>query len=287
MSFFGPSGPDPNLVAAARSFGDMVNAMHNQNQTDFSEFQNALTTLNSMWTPVIQSGVIPYGYSPGLDQLLQANVMQTGSQATSNAINAATLAFRQASGGAAVGPSGAQEAITAQIQATGQQQIARGLQAEKIAGYQQGMTNLEGASAAEEDIARQTGAAAASSASEEQAAAGGQAQAGEAIFNEEQASSGLSKLGQVANVAGKVIGDVTGIGNIAGMFRNVMSGAATPAQLSAQNLQFASNVGALTTQPTIGPQTVTAPPDLTAAGYGTAPTAGVAGGGGGASLFQP
>lgn len=182
----------------------------------FGNQEAAYNAVNSMWAPVIKSGAIPYGYSPQLDQLLQANIMSTGSQAEANAMNEAALQAKQASGGADVLPSGAQEAINAQIAATGQQKIASGLQQEKISGYQQGVSNLEAATQAT------LGAAGLESptglASGAVGAGGLQLQAGEAQFAENQATSGWADLGHVAGAIGDIGQGMSGIGDFASIF---------------------------------------------------------------------
>jgi hypothetical protein len=129
------------------------NNLQQQQQLEFGSSQAALNAVNSAWAPILAGGAIPYGYSPGLDKMLQANVISTGTQATANATNAAALQQKQATGGANVLPTGASEAVNAEIQALGQQKIASGLQEEKIAGYDQGVKNLEAATGAELGVA--------------------------------------------------------------------------------------------------------------------------------------
>lgn len=87
---------------------------------------------------------------------MQANVIQTAGQATTNATNAEALRQKQESGGANVLPTGANEALNAEILAKGQQSEATGLQQEKVAGYEQGVKNLEGGTQAELGIADAT-----------------------------------------------------------------------------------------------------------------------------------
>ena len=118
-------------------------------------------------------------------------------------------------------PTGASDAVRAQILATGQQSIASGLQKEKIAGYQQGLANLEGGTKAELGIASATDPGRAAEAA---TGAGGLAeQAGSEVFKENLATGpmatfkgvagGLADLGKAAsgfagafNKGGKITG---------------------------------------------------------------------------------
>jgi hypothetical protein len=186
---------------------DFFNELQSQQQTFWGENQQALTALSKAWAPVLSSGIVPYGYSPGLDSLLQSNVIQTAGQATTNAENAAALQQKQATGGADVAPTGANEAINAEILAKGQQSEASGLQQEKIAGYQQGLANLEGATNAEQGIIEATNP---EKAAEAATGTGNLAEtAGNAEFEENQqtgplatfqgVSSGLANLGKAAS----------------------------------------------------------------------------------------
>ena len=155
---------NPVVKSIANEGLDFFNTLQGQQQTMFGENQTALQALSKAWGPVLSSGAVPYGYSAGLDSMLQANVMQTSATATSNAENAEALQQKQASGGANVAPTGSNEAINAEILAKGQQSAASGLQQEKIAGYQQGVANLEGATSAEEGIMKDTDSTAAADA---------------------------------------------------------------------------------------------------------------------------
>jgi hypothetical protein len=91
--------------------------------------------------------------------------------------------------------------VNAQITATGQQHIAEGLQKEKIAGYSQGLANLEGGTKAELGIADATDPSKAAGAA---AGMGGLAeQSGAEMFKENQASSMFSKvMGGLSTVGG-------------------------------------------------------------------------------------
>lgn len=183
------------------------NDLQNQQQTLWGQNQTALNTISKMWAPVAATGVIPYGYSAGLDSMLQANVLQTAGTATANATNAAALQQKQATGGANVSPTGSNEAINAEILARGQQASATGLQNEKIAGYKQGVENLEAATQGENAILEDTNP---EKAAEAVTQAGNMAEtAGNAEFEENQQtgpmatfqgiSSGLANLGKAAS----------------------------------------------------------------------------------------
>jgi hypothetical protein len=79
-----------------------------------------------------------YGFSTAEDQELQSQILTQGSQATTNAINAAQLREQQATGGATAAPTGGQQALQDQMQVTGQQATAENLLNEKIEGYNRG-----------------------------------------------------------------------------------------------------------------------------------------------------
>lgn len=188
---------------------EFFNQLQSQQQTMFGENQTALDTLSKAWAPVLATGTVPYGYSAGLDSMLQANVIQTSATATANAENAEALQQKQQSGGANVGPTGSNEAINAEILARGQQAEGTGLQEEKIAGYKQGLANLEGGTQAENDIIEGTNP---EKAAEAATGAGSLAEtAGAEEFKENQetgplaiASSITGDFGNVASGVGKL-----------------------------------------------------------------------------------
>jgi hypothetical protein len=207
---------NPYVDASAQQAQQFYNTLQQQQQLAFSQDQNALNAVSSMWAPVLQSGVIPYGYSPGLDNLLKANVIQTGTTATANATNAAALQQKQESGGANVLPTGANAQINAEIQAQGQQKIAQGLQQEKISGYQQGIENLEGATNAELGIAKfedPTGEASAALGANK-----AEEEAGAEMWKENQSGGFGAILGDVTGAIGAGVGAATGIGDVGAMF---------------------------------------------------------------------
>lgn len=138
----------------------MASAATNQDVNDFLTFtstlmgeqnaawgtnQAASQMLMAAWSPVLQSGQIPYGYSPALDTALRTGIVNQGTQATANAVNAQLLREQQESGGAQVLPTGANEQVEAVTEAVGQQKTAEALTQEREAGFNQGITNLEGA----------------------------------------------------------------------------------------------------------------------------------------------
>lgn len=193
---------NPVVMQIANEGLDFFNRLRAQQQTTWGNNQAALQTLSKAWAPVLASGAIPYGYSPELDSLLQANVLQTAGTASANAVNAAALQAKQATGGANVAPTGSQEAINAMILAKGQQAAATGLQQEKIAGYEQGIKNLEGGTEAEKAILDATNPERAAAAATSQ---GGLAeQAGAEQFKENQESSLFSKVGAGIGMAGAI-----------------------------------------------------------------------------------
>jgi hypothetical protein len=214
-----PTAPNANQ-ALARTNQAQLNFM-NATQQYWSQqvtTQEAAQAQVNQAASAFMSGNIPFGYSPALDQLLQANVMQTGSQGISNAINALQLQLKQQSGGASTAPSGASAALEAQVEATGQQGIAQGLQAEKIAGYQQGAANLKAGMEGELGVAESANPNAAANASTgvSQAAAS----SAEQMFQEQQATGPLAVAGKIIGDVSEGIGDVVGIGDIGSMFQN-------------------------------------------------------------------
>ena len=184
-----------SVIQASQSGLNFMNALQQQQSVAHAGNQAALDALSSAWAPVLSTGAVPYGYSAGLDSLLQTNIRNTGAEATANAENASALQQKQQSGGADVLPTGAQDAVNAEIEATGQQKTAAGLQAEKTAGYQQGVTNLQGATGAELGIAsgeNETGLASGAT------GAGGLGLSGaEAQWQENQGSSPAAILGDI------------------------------------------------------------------------------------------
>lgn len=219
---------NPGVIATEQSALNFMNELQGQQTQAFSENQTALTALSNAWKPVLESGAVPYGYSQGLDSLLKSNIINQGATATSNAENASLLRQRQESGGAGMAPQGSQEAINALIEAKGQQSTAQNLANEKIAGYQQGETNLEGATKAELGIAGNAN---------EVGLAGATTTAGDLGLKSAQEQWKENQGGNIGNILGK-IGDtavgvakgVTGVANVGSMFQNMAKSApgATP-----------------------------------------------------------
>jgi hypothetical protein len=209
---------NPGVIQAENSALNFMSELNGQQMQAFAGNQAALSSLSSAWAPVLATGQVPYGYSPGLDSMLKSNIINQGAQATTNAQNAAELQQRQASGGApGAAPQGAQEAINAEIQAKGQQATAQNLTNEQIAGYQQGEKNLQGATQAELGIAsgeNETGLAGATT-----GAGGLGLNAAQAQWQENQTTSPMNILGDVTKGITDIAGGVTGIGNIGAMFK--------------------------------------------------------------------
>jgi hypothetical protein len=184
-----------SVIQASQSGLNFMNTLQQQQGVAFAGNQAALSSLSSAWAPVLATGAVPYGYSAGLDSLLQSQIRDNGATATANAENASALQQKQQSGGAAVLPQGSQEAVNAEIEAKGQQATATNLAGEKEAGYKQGLSNLEGATQAESAIAsgeNETGLASGA------IGAGGLGLAGaEAQWQENQGSSPAAILGDI------------------------------------------------------------------------------------------
>jgi hypothetical protein len=184
-----------NVITAANSGLNFMNTLQAQQGTAFAGNQAALTSLSNAWAPVLSTGAVPYGYSAGLDSLLQTNIRNNGAQATANAENASALQQKQAGGGANVLPTGSQQAVNAEIEAKGQQSTATNLAQEKEAGYQQGITNLQGGTAAELGIAsgeNETGLASGATGAGSLGLTGAEAQ-----WQENQGSSPAAILGDI------------------------------------------------------------------------------------------
>jgi hypothetical protein len=131
------------------------------------------------------------------------------------------LREQQMGGGAEALPSGAGEQLRAQIEATGQQGIAKGLQSEKIAGYDQGLKTLEGGTQAELGIANAWNPAARAEAT---TGAGNLAlNAGTENWKEKQSGGILANIDAVAKTAEDVMGAVTGAGSMGAMFKGTSS----------------------------------------------------------------
>jgi hypothetical protein len=229
MGFFHGGKSDPTVDAMAKGGLQFFDTLAAQQQQTFRGAQSALDVISKAWGPILAGGAVPFGFSPGLDSLLKANIIQTGTEGISNAVAAMQLREQQQSGGAPTMPTGASEQLMAQIEATGQQGIARGLQQEKLAGYEQGMKTLTGATEAELGIAR---AEDATGMAREATGAGSLAlEAGKERWAEKQSGGILSNITSIAKGIGDVTGAITGIGNVGSMFQNVM--ARTPSTSSA------------------------------------------------------
>lgn len=207
---------NPVVSATAGSGLDFYGTLQGQQQQAFQGQQAALSAVNSMWAPIMSTGAIPYGYSAALDSLLRSNDINEAAAGTTNAMNAENLRLQQESGGANVLPSGATAQIQADIGATGAQSEAQTLANEKIAGYQQGLQNVEGATSAELGVASGENAAGTANAATN---AGNLAlNAGNTQWQENQATSPLNVAKSVLGDIGTAAGDITGIGNVASMF---------------------------------------------------------------------
>lgn len=218
----GPQGANAaqNVNQVGQEATNWMGGLMQKFQQTYGEQQDVVNQMMPTLGNIL-AGNLNYGYSPQLDSLLQANVLQTGATATANALNAARLSAQQESGGAATGPQGADLAREALVQAVGQQKTAEGLQAEKRAGYGAGLTEAEAGLQAGNELARTLDPTALAG----QATEAGKLKlsAGEEQFKEQQATSPLAIAGQVIGDIGKVEGDITGMGDIGSMFQNVMN----------------------------------------------------------------
>jgi len=204
---------NPTVVQVSKQapqFWDMLQA---QQQLAFQGNQAALQAVSKAWAPVLQTGAVPYGFSAGLDALLKSNIIDTGAANTANAMNAQDLRLKQESGGANVLPTGTQEALKAQTAELGGQATAKNLAAEKIAGYDQGLKNLEGGTQAELGVAsgeNETGLAGATNEAGNLALSAGAEEKKENMASGPLAIAG-SIIGDISSLAGAATG-LAGIG---------------------------------------------------------------------------
>jgi len=182
------------------SAATFMDTLQGQQNTAFAGNQAALDAVSGAWGPVLAGGAIPEGYSPGLDKLLQSQIVSNSAAGTANAQDAAALQEKQAGGGNNVLPSGSDAAVSAEINAKGAASENSELQAEKTADFEQGTKNLEAGSQAELGVAsgeNETGLASAST---------GAGQLGEsaatAQWQEDQTSSPAAILGDIGSAAG-------------------------------------------------------------------------------------
>lgn len=139
-------GPSAQAKANEASQTQFYNTMTSEQATAFSEQQDLLSNIKTVAMPIFQAGPNQYGFTPEEDALLRGEISTQASTAETNAVNAARLREQQLGGGAAL-PSGTQDAIEAQVQATGEQQKAQALSQERLAGYQAGQQRYEQAAA--------------------------------------------------------------------------------------------------------------------------------------------
>jgi len=143
-------GASENLTAE-RGF---MNELTNQNETMFANAKQYGNLVESAWAPVLSQGAYQYGFSSAEDQNLINGIVNQGAQATAQSINAAELREQQQTGGAGGAPTGAAEALEAQVRATGAQATAARLGQEKELGYEVGRENFKEATSAVGDIAK-------------------------------------------------------------------------------------------------------------------------------------
>jgi hypothetical protein len=186
-----------NIKNSAATFMDTLQGQQN---TAFAGNQAALNAVSGAWGSIAAGGAIPEGYSPGLDKMLQSQIVSNSAAGTANAQDAAALQEKQAGGGNNVLPSGADAATSAEINAKGAASENTNLQAEKTADYEQGTKNLEGMTQAELGVAsgeNETGLASASTGSGELGESAATAQ-----WQEDQTSSPAAILGDIGSAAG-------------------------------------------------------------------------------------
>lgn len=204
----GPSQASINNEKAQTAFYNQVTA---QQSAAFAEQQGILSDIQSVVEPIVNAGPNAYGFTPQEDALLKSQIETQGAQSIANAQNAAELGEKQAAGGAAILPTGAQEQINANLGLVGEQNIANQLTQEQLAGWQAGEQRYQSA------LNALTGNASLISPTSYTQAATGAGQSATGAIN--LADSEKSNL--LSSILGGVIGSGTsfltaGLGNIAG-----------------------------------------------------------------------
>jgi hypothetical protein len=151
VDFLGGASSGDN--ADAKSEREFMQTLQGEQQTQFANEQEAQQQVERAWAPIVAGGAYQYGFSTAEDARLQEDIITRGAEATTNTENAALLREQQESGGANAGPSGATEALNAQIAATGAQSTATALGQEKELGYETGRQNFETAVGGETQVA--------------------------------------------------------------------------------------------------------------------------------------
>lgn len=201
-AIFGGGGASSQDKAIAKDQYQFMQELQNEQGTQFANNQEALTTIKNAWEPIAKGGAYQYGFSTAEDQALQSQIENAGATATENSVAAQQLREQQQSEGAAVMPSGAQEAIEAQQREVGAQKTATNLGQEKELGYQVGRENFAQATSAEEAIANLSNPA---------AYAGAATSAGEAALGSQKNVDTANANSLTSKVLGGIIG---GAGNL-------------------------------------------------------------------------
>lgn len=148
--FGGASSGDYALAKEEKQF---METLQNEQDTQFTNEQEAQNEIQNAWSPIIKGGAYQYGFSTAEDQNLISQIESGGATATENAVSAQQLREQQMSGGADVLPSGTQSAIEATQRELGAQATATNLLKEKELGYQTGRERFSEATGAEKDVA--------------------------------------------------------------------------------------------------------------------------------------
>lgn len=139
----GATSQQKQIAASDDAF---MQSLQGEQKSQFANELNAQNQLNKAWSPILAGGPYQYGFSTAEDQALRSDIVNQGATAATNTENAALTREQQASGGASATPTGGQQAINAQIAATGAQDTAANLAKEKLQGYEQGANLFEDAS---------------------------------------------------------------------------------------------------------------------------------------------
>jgi hypothetical protein len=212
--------------ANAKSEQEFMQQLQAEQQTQFGNEQVAQNQLQKAWSPIVAGGAYQYGFSTAEDEQLRQNIENAGAQATENTDNAALLREQQASGGANAGPSGATEAINAQVAATGAQSTATNLGKEKELGYQTGRENFLAATGGEAEVANLSSPT--SFANSATSAAGASNQAVN-LVDTENANSMLNKviggaIGAIPGIGGSIAEGMSGGGGLSDVISSVAGG---------------------------------------------------------------
>jgi hypothetical protein len=141
------SAADANQAAQTQFYQDL-SANYN---TDFGQFEGAMTTFQSLVQPIVNAGPGQYGFDPTEDAAIRGSSINADAAAAANSEQAANEQITASNGGAAVTPTGAQEELKEQGDVAAAQKVATDQNTITQAGYQAGQQNYDTALTAEQN----------------------------------------------------------------------------------------------------------------------------------------